>query len=172
MALTKDQKKSVVSDVEALLNDTKMTVVAKYQGLDVKMLQQLRKNAKENGTTVKIIKNRLFNQAIKKNDKLKKVDTGFIEGMLLYGFNNQDEIGAAQVINRFSKTNQALTFVGAINESGEFIDADTLKTMANLPSKNELLAGVIIILNSPISKVNNIITGGLSNILKSLEAVK
>ena len=69
MALSKDKKQQVVQDVNDLLSSSKMTVVAKYQGTTVKALQGLRKDARANGTKVKVIKNRLVIQALKSDDK-------------------------------------------------------------------------------------------------------
>jgi large subunit ribosomal protein L10 len=71
MALTKDKKNQVVSDIAELLKSSKMTVVAKYEGTTVKALQTLRREAKQNGTTVKVVKNRLVIQALKSSDALR-----------------------------------------------------------------------------------------------------
>src|ERR1700694_4663083 len=100
MALTKSQKEDVINEVAGLLGESKMTVVAKYKGINVKALQSLRKEARENGTKVKIVKNRLVKQAIIKTDKLKDADTSTLEGMLLYAFNSEDEAAAAQVLSK------------------------------------------------------------------------
>src|SRR5581483_2005057 len=75
MALTKQKKHDVVSDVADLLASSKMTVVASYPGTTVKSMQQLRKNARDNGTKVRVVKNRLVIKAIGQNDKLKGVET-------------------------------------------------------------------------------------------------
>ena len=56
MALSKNQKDDVVSEVADLLNTSKMTIVAKYQGTTVKAIQSLRKEAKGNGTKVKVVR--------------------------------------------------------------------------------------------------------------------
>ena len=64
MALTKDKKHQVFDEVTALLNDSRMTVVAAYQGTSVKAMQKLRRDAKQNGTVVKVVKNRLVIKAI------------------------------------------------------------------------------------------------------------
>jgi large subunit ribosomal protein L10 len=66
MALNKAQKNQVVSEVAELLQKSKMTVVANYSGTTVKSLQELRKLANENGTKVKVVKNRLVIQALKR----------------------------------------------------------------------------------------------------------
>src|SRR5579884_1052034 len=127
MALSKSQKEDVVKEVQDLVEQSKMTVVAQYQGINVKALQELRKQARENGTKVKIIKNRLVIKALKSLDKYRDLDTTNLEGMLLYAFNGSDEVAAAQVLNKFAKTNDSLKFVGAINSEGNFVSADDVK---------------------------------------------
>jgi len=54
--------------------------------------------------------------------------------MILYAFNNDDEVAPAQILNTFSKANPSLEFVGAINGEGSFISADEVKALAVLPS--------------------------------------
>ena len=148
MALTKDKKNELVVEVTSLLNDSKMTVVAKYQGTGVKALQSLRRESKANGTKIKVIKNRLVIQAIKATDKLNKVDTSALNGMLLYAFNSADEVAPAQSLNAFAKQNPSLEFVGAFSADGEFLDAASVKALAVLPGKNQLIAGLINTLNA------------------------
>jgi large subunit ribosomal protein L10 len=169
MALSKSQKDDVVKEVLDLLESSKMTVVAKYQGINVKGMQTLRREARDNGTKVKVVKNRLVIKAIQSNDKLKGVDTSALEGMLLYAFNGEDEVAAAQILNTFAKKNPSLEFVGAISAEGEFIDAAGVKNLAGLPGKNQLIAGIINTLNSPVRNVTSALNG-LPSILSGLEA--
>lgn len=170
MALTKEAKKDVIKEVSDLLESSKMTVIAKYEGTTVKALQQLRKDAKANGTTVKVIKNRLVIQALKSSTTLKDTDTSALTGMLIYAFNPEDEVAAAKNLNDFAKQNPTIQFIGGINTSGEFVDDNQIKALAVLPSKNELIAGLINILNSPTKNVVGALGGNLSAILQGLEA--
>lgn len=170
MALSKSQKEDVVGEITDLLTSSKMTVVAKYQGIDVKSLQTLRREAKDNGTKVKVVKNRLVIRALKDSDALKDTDTAALEGMLLYAFNGEDEVAAAQVLNNFAKKNPSLEFVGAISATGEFLDAATVKDLAKLPGKNQLLAGIINTLNSPVRGVMSGLSGDLHGLLRAIEA--
>ncbi|HUC87610.1 MAG TPA: 50S ribosomal protein L10, partial [Candidatus Binatia bacterium] len=170
MALTKDEKHKVVSEVAELLSASKMTVVAQYQGTDVKAMQTLRRDAKSNGTKVKVIKNRLVIQALKATKELKDTDTSLLEGMLLYAFNGEDEVAAAQILHTFAKKNPTLKFVGAISTDGTFVDADNVKALAQLPGKNQLIAGLINTLNAPVMGVMSGLTGDLHGLLKGLEA--
>jgi len=170
MALTKDKKHAVVAEVVDLLGTSKMTVIAKYEGTTVKAMQSLRRQARDNGTKAKVVKNRLVKQAIAKTGSLKNVDTSAIEGMLLYAFNNEDEVAPAQVIAQFAKTNPTLEFVGAISAEGKFLSADEVKALATLPSKSQLIAQVVATLASPLNDVVSGLSGNLHALLDGIEA--
>ena len=170
MALTKNQKQDVIQEVSDLLKESKMTVVAKYQGTTVKAMQTLRRDAKENGTKVKVVKNRLVIQALKDSDTFKDTDTSLIEGMLLYAFNGEDEVAAAQVLNNFAKENPSIEFVGAFSAEGAFVSADDVKALAGLPGKDQLIAQVIATLLSPVHDVTNALSGNLHGLLDGIEA--
>ena len=170
MALTKKEKDDVVAEVSQLLAESKMTVVAKYQGTTVKALQGLRRDAKTTGTKVKVVKNRLVIKAIQATKSLKDVDTTALEGMLIYAFNSEDEVAPAKSLNDFSKLNPSLEFVGAITAEGKFIDATSVKALAILPSKEQLIAGLINTLNSPVRGVMSGLDGNLHGLLQALEA--
>jgi large subunit ribosomal protein L10 len=170
MALSKTQKNDVVSEVSELLGSSKMTVVAKYQGTTVKALQTLRRDARSNGTKVKVVKNRLIIKALQQNDTLKDADTSELHGMLLYAFNADDEVAPAQILNTFAKKNPTLEFVGAITGEGKFIGRDDVKALADLPSKDQLVAQVVATLLSPVHDVTNALSGNLHALLDGVEA--
>lgn len=170
MALTKDEKAQVISEVADLLSASKMTVVAKYQGTTVKALQSLRRDAKQNGTKVKVVKNRLVKQALAQTEALKDTDVSALEGMLLYAFNGEDEVAAAQVLKTFAKQNPTIEFVGAISADGTFVDAASVKALADLPGKNQLIAGLINTLNAPVNNVMGGLSGNLHALLQGIEA--
>lgn len=165
MALTKTEKQAVIDEVADLLGASKMTVVAQYQGTTVKEMQTLRRQARDNGTRVKVVKNRLVRQALAKHDALKDVDTSSLEGMLIYAFNDGDEVAPAQVLDAFAKTTPTIKFVGAISAEGKFLSADEVKALAGLPSKNDLIAQVVATLLSPVHDVTNGLSGNLHALL-------
>jgi large subunit ribosomal protein L10 len=169
MALTKDQKKEVVDEVSELLKTSKMTVVAKYQGTSVKSMQDLRRQARDNGTKVIVVKNRLFKKALENSEALKNVDANLLEGQLLYAFNAEDEVAPAQGLNLFAKTNPQIIFVGAISAEGKFLSGEEVKALASLPGKNELIAQVIATLSSPLNDVMNGLSGNLHALLDGVQ---
>ncbi|HXE10102.1 MAG TPA: 50S ribosomal protein L10, partial [Verrucomicrobiae bacterium] len=109
-------------------------------------------------------------QALKSNDNLKGVNTDALEGMLLYAFNGEDEVAPAQSLHGFAKTNPSLKFVGAITAEGEFLSADEVKGLAVLPGKNQMIAGLLNTLNSPVHGVMSGLGGNLHGLLQGLEA--
>ncbi len=170
MALSKDKKDVVVKEVVASLSASKMTVVAKYQGTTVKAIQQLRRDARDNGTKLRVVKNRLVVKALQDVDSLKDVDTSALKGQLLYAFNSQDEVAPAQALAAFAKQNPTIEFVGAITADGKFLGADEVKTLAALPSKENLIAQVIATLTSPLNDVVSGLSGNLHGLLDGIEA--
>ncbi len=170
MPLTKSEKNDVVAEVAGLLKDSKMTVVAQYQGTTVKAIQALRKSARENGTAVKVVKNRLAIKALQATDALKDTDTSALTGMLLYAFNSSDEVAPAQALHNFARTEPSIQFVGAISADGKFLSAEQVKALAVLPSKNQLIAGVISTLMSPVNGVMSGLKGNLHGLLDAVAA--
>jgi large subunit ribosomal protein L10 len=170
MALSRDKKNEIMAELEQLFASSKMTVVAQYKGLTVKNIQQLRAEARENGTTIKVVKNRLVRKAMQNSTTLKDVDASALRDMLMYVFNPNDETAGAQVLAKFAKKNPEVQFVGGITADGTFMNAAEIKTFASLPSKNELVAGIVSILQSPTRNVMAQLTGNLHGMLDAVAA--
>lgn len=117
MALSKQQKEDAVAKINDLLTSSKMTVAAKYTGLGVKEMQQLRRDAKANGVTITVVKNRLVKVALKDQDALKDLDTTMLEGQLAYAFSLDDEVAGPQVLAKFAKEHNELEFIAGFKPS-------------------------------------------------------
>ncbi len=176
MALTKEQKHTIVNELQELLESSKLTVVANYQNTTVKELQALRRDAKEDSTKIKVVKNRLMIKALQQSQSLKEVDTSKLSSQLIYAFNSEDEVAPAQILAKFSKSTGKMSFVGAISSDGKFIEADDVKALASLPSKDQLRAQLVGTVAAPLSGFVNVLSGnvrGVLNVLNSrAEAIK
>ncbi len=170
MALTREKKQEIVEELVTLLSESKVTVVANYNGTTVKEFQQLRSQAKENSTTIKVVKNRLIKKALSSVDALKEVETTTLANQLLYAFNSEDEVAPAQTLAKFSKETGKLEFVGAITEDGNFIDAEAVKALASLPSKDQLRAQLVGTISAPLSGFVNVLSGNIRGVLNVLNA--
>ncbi len=170
MALTKDKKTEVVEEISALLENSKLTVAAKYAGTSVKAMQELRRSGKENGTVIKVVKNRLVVKAVQNSQKLKEADTAALTDMLIYAFNDEDEVAPAQTLANFAKTNPSIEFVGAFTGDGTFIPAEDVKALASLPSKDQLRAMLVGTIAAPLSGFANVLAGNVRGVLNVLNA--
>ena len=170
MALTKDKKNEIVAELVGLLNNSKMAVIVKYEGTTVKAMQELRRNAEENGSVIKVVKNRLLMKALEQSENHKKSETDELSGMLMYVFNPEDEVAPAQIVHNMAKTETQLEFVGAFNSDGSFLAADEVKALAQLPSREELIASVINTLQSPVNDVMSGLSGNLHGLLDAVAA--
>jgi len=172
MALTQEKKEAVVNGLVEHLSNTKMTVLANYTGLTVQEAQELRIKAKENGTTLVVVKNRLVKVAMGKVEALKDVDTSALEGQLMYAFNNEDEVAPAQVLADFAKTHPSIELKGAIDNEGVVMDEAQVKQLASLPSKEQLRGQLVGTIAAPLSGFVNVLSGnirGLVNVLNARE---
>jgi large subunit ribosomal protein L10 len=170
MAISRDTKQAQVAQLSDLLSSSKMTVFAHYDGLTVADIQKLRRAARENSITIKVVKNRLVRVAVSQNEALKDADTSGLTGQLLYAVSAEDEVAPAQALAAFAKTNAALRLAGAISAEGKLLSVDEVKALATLPSKNELIAQVIATLTSPLNDVMNGLSGNLHALLDGVEA--
>ncbi len=170
MALSKDQKSNVIKNIEDLLRESKLTVMANYQGSSVKALQSLRSEAKNNGTVIKVIKNRLFKTALKNNPKFKDLDLSLINNMLIYAFNKEDEVAPAKDLLNFKKLNTNMEFVAGLTYEGELLNKEDVNSLAKLPSKEQLRSILVGTLMAPMNNLAGILSGNLAGLVTVLKA--
>ncbi len=170
MAISKAKKDTLVADLTALLSEAKLTAYARYQGLTVADLQELRKAAREAGVKIKVVKNRLVKVAMNEIGVYKDTDTTGLTGQLVYAISDTDEVAPAKVLAAFAKTHPALELAGGFNDSGKAMNQAEITTLAAMPSKNELIAQVVAQLLSPATDTISALSGGLSGIISGLEA--
>ena len=156
MAISKDKKNTLVADLTELLNNSKMVVYAKYEGLTVAELQELRKLARESDVKIKVVKNRLVKVAMKEIAAYKDTDASNLTGQLLYAMGSDEDFDAAKVLTKFAKTHAKMELVGGFNAEGTSLSTEEVKTLGNLPTKNELVAQVV---DTLLSGINGIVSG-------------
>ena len=165
MAISKDKKQALVSELADLFASAKGTAVAAYQGISVADLQELRKNARAQGIVIKVVKNRLVRVSMSENDTYKAADTSALVGQLLYAFSDSDEVAPAKVLDEFAKTHPAFELVAGFSGEGLALAQAEVKALAGLPSKNQLIAEVVAQLLSPVHDITNGLSGNLHALL-------
>ena len=151
MAISRDKKNTLVTELGELFADSKLAVGAAYSGLNVADMQNLRAVARENNVIIKVAKNRLIRVALSGNDKFKSADTKALTGQIVYAFSNKDEVAPAQVLASFAKSHPDLKLVVGFDNTGKILDSETINALAALPSKDQLRGQLVSVIAAPLS---------------------
>ena len=143
-------KQPIVQEISEQIKD----VVVDYRGLTVAEDTQLRKQLREAGVAYKVYKNTLVNFAIKGTDFESLSDV--LEGPNAFAISTTDATAPARVIAKFAKTAPALEIKAGVVE-GTFYDADGMKAIATIPSREELLSKFLGSIQSPIANFARVI---------------
>ena len=148
MSLNRSEKEAVINEVTSLAAKAQTLVIAEYRGITVADMTKLRADARSKGVSLSVLKNTLARRAVA--GSAFDVVADQMTGPLIYGF-SEDAVAAAKVVADFAKTNDKLVIrAGAF--AGKALDVDAVKQLANIPSKEVLLAQVCGLLMSPISR--------------------
>ncbi|MFZ2650695.1 MAG: 50S ribosomal protein L10 [Burkholderiaceae bacterium] len=153
MSLNRNEKAAVVTDVAAQVARSQTLALAEYRGLSVDHLNALRKQARERGVYLHVLKNTLARRAVVGTPF--EVASASMVGPLIYGF-SQDAVAAAKVIADFARGNDKL-IVRAGAHAGRALDAAAVKALADIPSKDVLLAQLLGLMQSPISRLARVL---------------
>jgi len=166
MTLTKVQKKSLIDDLADKISRSKAVVFTNYRGLKVEDLTSLRRSLKEKNIDYKVVKNSLA-KIVLKNNKI-KFDESVFDSPAGVAFGYEDEVEPNKLVYQFKKKNDKLQILGAL-VGGEFVGADTVKSLALLPSRQELYAHVVGSIAAPISGFVNVLSGNLRGLVSVLK---
>jgi large subunit ribosomal protein L10 len=147
LSLNRTEKAAVVADVAAQVARSQTLALAEYRGLTVADLNKLRVDARAKGVYLHVLKNTLARRAVAGTPF--ESASAHMAGPLIYGF-SEDAVAAAKVVADFAKTNDKLVIKGGAY-AGKSLDADGVKALASIPSKEVLLAQLLGLMQSPIS---------------------
>jgi large subunit ribosomal protein L10 len=153
LSLNRNEKAAVVTDVAAQVARSQTLALAEYRGLTVEHLNALRKTARERGVYLHVLKNTLARRAVQGTPF--EVASGAMVGPLIYGF-SEDAVAAAKVLADFAKGNDKL-IVKAGAYAGKPLDANGVKALAAIPSREVLIAQVAGLLKSPIQRLAGVL---------------
>lgn len=148
MSLNRNEKEAVVAEVSAQVAKAQTLALAEYRGLTVEHLNALRRTARDRGVYLHVLKNTLARRAVAGTPF--EVAAESMAGPLIYGF-SEDAVAAAKVIADFAKTNDKL-IVKAGAYAGKALDAEGVKALAAVPSKEVLLSQLLGLMQSPVSR--------------------
>ena len=151
--MNKEKKINYIKTMTTQFDKSEAVIVAHYQGLTVKQLDELRKIMRKHGIIFKITKNRITKLALEKT-KCKELSDLF-SGPTAVALSN-DAITSAKILTNFSKDNKNLKILGGIM-GNDILGVAEVKNFATLPSLEEARAKIVGILRSPAQKIASIL---------------
>ena len=168
MGLNLSEKQAVVAEVSAEVAGAAAIVVAEYRGLEVGNITILRANARKEGVYLRVLKNTLARRAV--------TGTAFeglqeqLVGPLIYGI-SKDPVSAAKVLQDFAKSNDKLVIkAGAM--ANYVMDAEGVKALASMPSRDELLSKLLGTMQAPIAQFVRTLNEVPTKFVRGLAAVR
>ena len=154
------QKEQVVEELGQIFESSGVVVVARYEGMTVAEMQTLRAQMREAGGAVRVAKNRLAKIALEGKPCASIGD--FLTGMTVLAF-SEDPVAAAKVSDAYAKSNDKFVILGGAMGSTA-LDPAGVKAVAQLPSREELIASVVACIGAPASNIAGAIGAPASNI--------
>jgi large subunit ribosomal protein L10 len=159
-------KSDVVASLGEVFKTTKVVVVAHYSGLTVAQMQNLRRQMKQAGASVRVAKNRLAKIALEGSDVASIAP--LLKGPTLIAFSG-DPVAAPKVAVDFAKTNERFVILGgAMGKTA--LNPDGVKALASLPSLDELRAKIIGLVMAPATKVAQLMNAPAGKLARVVQA--
>ena len=162
------QKKEIVNGLSQKIKVAKSMVLADYRGLTVEQDTELRNALRKAGVEYKVVKNTMTKLAMKENG-LEEISP-YLNGPTALASSNSDPVAPAKVLSEFAKKFEKFELKAGVVE-GKIIDVNGIKTLAELPSKEVLVARVLGSLNAPLSGLVTVLNGNISGLVRTLNAI-
>ncbi len=151
--MNRDQKNALIAEVNESLKASSTLVVVHYQGMTVAEMSDLRRKARETGTTLKVTKNLLAKRAVTGTDF--EITTEMLSGQTALAF-SEDPVSAAKCIVDYAKNNPKIVVIGGAF-SKQKLDPKGVEQLAKMPSLDELRAKIVGMLQTPATRIASVL---------------
>ena len=169
MPLTREKKTKIVEELAGRFKKQKIAIFTDFLGVNVTKLTTLRREMKKAGAEFKVAKKTFLRIALKAIGI--EYDPKTLEGEIGVIFGYEDQIGPVKTAAKFSKENTTFTVLKGILD-GKFLEGREVLTLAKLPGREQLLAQLAWVLNSPIQGFHTVLHGNLRNLVVVLNKIK
>lgn len=159
-------KVEAVEDLRHRLEGVKTVVLTEYRGLTVQQLSELRRQLRTVSAQYKVVKNRLAKRAIASTGL--EALSQHLSGPTGLIVSREDPVAVAKALATFTRTNQALTVKVGLVE-GQLLEADGLKALADLPSREALRGQIVGALQGPLAQLVGLLTAPQRELVYILE---
>ena len=169
MPLNLEDKQAIVASVNAVASEALSAVIADYRGLGVSEMTDLRKQARDSGVYLRVVRNTLARRAVEGTEYECLQDS--LVGPTVLAFSQEDPGAAARLIKGFAKEHDALE-VKALSVGGKLYDASDIDVLAKLPTRDEALSMLMSVMQAPIAKFVRTLNEVPGKLVRTVAAVK
>lgn len=164
--MDRTQKEDLVATLRGTFDETNMIVVTHYSGMTVAEMGDLRERMREAGASFKVTKNRLTRLALEgtKYECISDMFTG--PTAIAY---SDDAVAAARVAVKYAKENEKLIVIGGALGS-EALDVDAVRSLATLPSLDELRGKIVGMIKTPATRIAGVLQAPAGQIARVIAA--
>ncbi|WP_413874085.1 50S ribosomal protein L10 [Albidovulum sp.] len=162
------QKEKVVEELGQIFESSGVVVVARYDGMTVAQMQDLRADMRAAGGSVRVAKNRLAKIALEGKPCASIGE--LLTGMTVLSY-SEDPVAAAKIADAYAKKNDKFVILGgAMGNSA--LDPAGVKAVASMPSREELIAQIVSCIGAPAANIAGAIGAPASNIAGILSTLE
>jgi large subunit ribosomal protein L10 len=169
VTLRLEGKKAIVAEVAEVARNATSVVAANYAGLTVGQVTELRKQARNAGVYIRVIRNTLARRAFE-GTHFQCMDSALV-GPLVLAFSKEDPGAAARLFKDFSKKFDKLQ-VKALSIDGALLPANDLNKLANLPTRDQAIALLMSVMQAPITKFVRTLAEPHAQLVRAVAAVR
>lgn len=164
-----EAKKKVVAELQQKVEDATLVVFTDYRGLTVDEMTALRSKLNVPGVTYQVVKNTMMEFALTNSGHEDVIE--YISGPNAVVFSNEDPVGPAKAVYEFIKQYKKLEVKVGVLE-GQLVTADKVKALAELPSREALIAQVLGTMQAPITSFVYVLNANLTGLVRALDQVR
>jgi large subunit ribosomal protein L10 len=169
LALNLEQKKVIVAEVNDVASKAFSAVAAEYRGLTVEQMTLLRREARNNGVYLRVVRNTLAKRALE-NTEFACMQEG-LTGPLLLAFSQEDPGSAARVIKDFAKDHKLLE-VKMVSIGGKMLAPSELETLAKMPTYDQAVSMLMAVMKAPVEKLARTMKELPGKLVRTVAAIK
>jgi len=166
--MNRDEKAQAISELEGAIGSATNAFLIDFKGITVPQVTELRKQVRDTNSSYVVVKNTLALIAVK-NSPLKALEGAFT-GPTAVAYNATDAVALAKALTKFAKDVPTVQFKGALL-NGQAVPASEIQNIANLPSREELIAKLLYLMQHPIRGLATVLQGNIRKIAVVLDQI-
>jgi large subunit ribosomal protein L10 len=163
--MNKNEKEEIIAEIKVMIDNSTAVYLTDYSGITVSDISNIRNEFRKEGVKYRVIKNTLFKRALDESGKYNQL-TDHLVGMTGYAFASENPVAPAKIIKKYFDTTQKLALKACYIES-QYFEGSKLNELATLPTKGEIIAGILASLQSPASGI----VGAINAVFRDLVSV-